>query len=60
MVVTFGMIEVSSYLLYALGGRSMAGADARGPRRWFNRVTGAIFRGVRAGDRGEPGLSCRM
>lgn len=44
LVVTFGIIEVSSYLLYALGGRSMAGVLMReGPRRWFNRVTGAIF-----------------
>lgn len=44
MVATFGVIEVTSYLLYALGGRSMARwLEKPSPRKVFNRVTGAIF-----------------
>lgn len=44
MVATFGVIEVTSYLLYALGGRSVARwLERPGPRRLFNRATGAIF-----------------
>ena len=44
MVATFGVIEVASYLLYALGGRSVARwLEKPSPRKLFNRVTGAIF-----------------
>jgi hypothetical protein len=44
MVLTFGVIEVSWYFVYALGGRGLATwlrAPAR--RRLFNRVTAGIF-----------------
>ncbi|MDR6509711.1 threonine/homoserine/homoserine lactone efflux protein [Novosphingobium capsulatum] len=44
MVATFGVIEMTSYLLYALGGRSVARwLEKPSPRKVFNRVTGAIF-----------------
>ncbi|WP_022675376.1 LysE family translocator [Novosphingobium sp. B-7] len=44
MVATFGVIEMTSYLLYALGGRSVARwLEKPSPRKIFNRVTGAIF-----------------
>jgi len=44
MVATFGVIEVTSYMIYALGGRSVASWLQRpGPRRVFNKVSAAIF-----------------
>jgi threonine/homoserine/homoserine lactone efflux protein len=60
LVVTFGMIEVSSYLLYALGGRSMAGVLMREGKALVQPGDRGDLCRVRAGDRGEPGLSCRM
>ena len=46
LVVTFAAIESAWYLVYALGGRSIAQAlRAPGLKRWFNRATGAIFVG---------------
>lgn len=44
MVATFGVIEITSYMFYALGGRSVARwLEKPSPRKLFNRVTGAIF-----------------
>lgn len=44
MVLTFGVIEVSWFFVYAIGGRSIARALTRpGLQTWFNRVTGGIF-----------------
>jgi homoserine/homoserine lactone efflux protein len=44
LVGTFGAIEVSCYIAYALGGRSIARAlSSAGRRRAFNRATGGLF-----------------
>lgn len=44
MVLTFSVIEISWYFVYALGGRGIAGFLTRpGLKKAFNRVTGSIF-----------------
>jgi threonine/homoserine/homoserine lactone efflux protein len=44
MVLTFGVIEISWFLVYALGGRTIARALTRPNMQvLFNRVTGGIF-----------------
>ncbi|MCW1384158.1 LysE family translocator [Novosphingobium sp. KCTC 2891] len=44
MVLTFGVIEISWYFVYALGGRSIASALTRPSlKTLFNRVTGGLF-----------------
>jgi threonine/homoserine/homoserine lactone efflux protein len=44
MVLTFGVIEISWYFVYALGGRSIAAALTRPAlKTLFNRTTGGIF-----------------
>lgn len=44
MVATFGVIEISWYFIYALGGRSIAGYLTRPAlKRAFDRLTGGIF-----------------
>ena len=44
MVATFGVIEISWYFVYALGGRSIARfLEREGPRKMFNRLTGGVF-----------------
>ncbi len=44
MVATFGVIEISWYFVYALGGRSIAAALTRPALKTaFNRVTAAVF-----------------
>ncbi len=50
LVATFAVIEVACYLVYALGGRSLAGwlSSAR-RRRLFNRATGSMFFAFGAG-----------
>ena len=46
LVATFVMVELLFYVAYALSGRRLADRLMRGPwRRWFNRVSGAIFAG---------------
>lgn len=49
LLATFAVIEVSWYLVYALGGHSLAHYLRRASvRRWFNRVTGGAFVGFAA------------
>lgn len=44
MVATFAVTEITSYMIYALGGLSIAHwLEKPSPRKLFNRVTGAIF-----------------
>lgn len=44
MVLTFGVVEISWFFVYAVGGRSIAGALKRPSlRTLFNRVTGGVF-----------------
>lgn len=44
MVATFGVIEISWFFIYALGGRSIAAALTRPAlKTLFNRVTGGVF-----------------
>ncbi|MGV3512345.1 MAG: LysE family translocator [Novosphingobium sp.] len=44
MVMTFGVIEISWFFVYALGGRTIARALTRpSMQTLFNRVTGGIF-----------------
>lgn len=44
MVATFGVIEISWYFVYALGGRSIATALTRPSlKKAFNRTTAAVF-----------------
>lgn len=44
MVLTFGVIEISWFFVYALGGRTIARALTRPSMQiMFNRVTGGIF-----------------
>ncbi|MDP3551536.1 MAG: LysE family translocator [Novosphingobium sp.] len=44
MVLTFGVIEISWFFIYALGGRSISRALTRPSlQTLFNRVTGGIF-----------------
>lgn len=44
MVLTFSVIEISWYFVYALGGRGIAGFLTRpGLKKAFNRLTGSIF-----------------
>lgn len=44
MVLTFAVIEISWYFVYAVGGRGIAGVLERPtPRKLFNRVTGGVF-----------------
>ncbi|WP_225206365.1 LysE family translocator [Novosphingobium huizhouense] len=44
MVLTFGVIEISWYFVYALGGRSIATALTRPAlKKAFNRTTAAVF-----------------
>ncbi|ODT91665.1 MAG: amino acid transporter [Sphingobium sp. SCN 64-10] len=46
LVATFGVIECGWYLVYALGGRSLARALTRPAlKRAFNRLTGSLFIG---------------
>ncbi|BEV00321.1 LysE family translocator [Novosphingobium olei] len=44
MVLTFGVIEISWYFIYAIGGRSIATALTRPAlKKAFNRTTAAVF-----------------
>ena len=44
MVLTFGVVEISWYFVYAISGRSIAGALQRpSMRTLFKRVTGGVF-----------------
>ncbi|KPF90935.1 amino acid transporter [Novosphingobium sp. AAP83] len=44
MILTFGVIEISWFFVYALGGRSIASALTRPAlRTLFNRITGGVF-----------------